>query len=57
MKSTAITSKLSLGTGLAAILAVSACQAPPNSYVRDTGNMAYPAPLPAGTVGSTTLSR
>jgi len=54
MKSTAFASAMSL----AAILALSACNAPAPSTVRDTGNMAYPAPLPQGQVSNTnTLAR
>ncbi len=38
-------------TSLAAILALSACNAP---SPRDTGNMAYPAPVPQGNLATST---
>ena len=49
MKTTAFASTLGLGAGLAALLAMSACA--PVTQPRDTGNMAFPAPLPQGNVG------
>jgi hypothetical protein len=36
----------------ASVLAISACTQPTGP--RDTGNMAFPTPLPQGTVGTTT---
>ncbi len=46
MKTTA-----SAAAALGALLALSACNTPAPSQVRDTGNMAYPAPLPQGNIG------
>lgn len=47
------TSAFAYAAGLAALLAVSACNKPAPT---DTGNMAFPAPLPQGNVSTTTTT-
>ena len=52
------TKALASAASLAALLGLAACNQPAPSTVRDTGNMAYPAPLPQGNVATTnTLQR